>query len=71
MRKILYSAFALALAGCGAPPGALDATGPRVIRSEHFTHGTLVEVRLDDGTRCVAFKSGYGGGLSCDFRSAE
>lgn len=30
--------------------------------------GEISEFTLNDGTRCIFAKSGYGGGLSCNFR---
>lgn len=28
---------------------------------------TITEIKMDDGTRCIAYHNGYQGGLSCDF----
>lgn len=31
----------------------------------------ITEIKMDDGTRCIAYHSGYQGGLSCDFSKGE
>lgn len=33
--------------------------------------GYMQEFKLKDGTRCITWKSGSGGGLSCDWRGEK
>lgn len=58
MKRFLIAAAAL-LAGCAPDP---------VPQTTNGIIGNVYEFHLNDGTRCVAWKLGYGGGLSCDFR---
>jgi len=34
-----------------------------ILKDAHYT-----EFYTDDGVRCIFYKRGYGGGLSCDFK---
>lgn len=54
---------ALTMVSCGP-----DKTSQgNVIPNTERTPRLILDFFLDDGTRCVFAKSGYGGGLSCDF----
>lgn len=64
MRKMVVAIVAaVVLAGCaqnlepGESASVLEDTAPQIV----------LDFDLPDGTRCIFAKSGYGGGLSCDF----
>lgn len=63
--KTLLLLAALMLAGCAKVEP--DMARPRT--QAGLNYGRVVVVTLDDGTRCAAIDSYYGGGIDCDWRS--
>lgn len=39
-----------------------ETSNSAIVKDAHYT-----EFRTDDGVRCIFYKRGYGGGLSCDW----
>lgn len=37
------------------------------VSEDNMVYGRMEEVILKDGTRCITWKDGYAGGLSCDW----
>jgi len=70
----LNSLFAtmLAVALCAGCSGESNpAQEPVDVATRNGMRGNMQEIRLKDGTRCVTWKSGYGGGLSCEWRRSK
>lgn len=53
------------LAGCAKTDSSLLPPKAQV----GLSYGRVVVVTLDDGTRCAAIDSYYGGGIDCEWRS--
>lgn len=62
MKKIVFVFLVLFLAACDPinPNGEYEAY-------QSF-NGVVRTIVIEDGTRCIFAKSGYGAGLSCDFK---
>lgn len=65
MTKTLSICCLLLLAGCAKVDPPLST--PKAQAGLNYGH--VVVITLDDGTRCAAIDSYYGGGIDCEWRS--
>lgn len=60
MKRLMILFGAMILVACG-PPQSYEEARVKSLKE------AMIEVILEDGTRCVAFVYGYSGGLDCEF----
>ena len=70
MKLILLGLALITIASCTAETS--DQTQSRKEAwAKHYAPGSVYDFKMEDGTRCIFIISGYGGGLSCDYKDDQ